>query len=772
MPTQSQVVFALLMSLLALSLPMHLDAQTGGASTSGTIVGQVVDANTGAPIANANVRIRELGRNDLSHADGSFHFLDLAARSYTIIAQRIGFVPLEQRVTLGPGESLDLLLSMTATALELSGVVVTGTGRERRAGETFQPTQVVGDVELRRRLEPSVAATIDRLPGISQQYNGPAASQPVIRGMGGDRVLVLEDGQRTGDLSTTAADHAVTIDPITVQRIEVVRGPAGLLYGSNALGGVVNVVREEVPRSVPESVAGTFSVQGETVNGGVAGGGTIVVPHGGLAVRGELSGRTASDTRTPAGSLEGSEIQGYGGGFGASWVASWGFFGAAVRDQALDYGVPGEFQGELIPGAHPEGVGIETRRQTARVEGGHFSGFGPISSVSLDANLTYYQHRELEGGQGNVTGARFSNTQGGGDVIFRHEHEIDRLFTEGAFGFSGSSRELRTSGGFTGSRDARAHTAAAYIYEEFAMSPVRFQIGGRYDWTRVTPQDLTPIATDEGEIAVRDRTFNALSGSVAALVELTESVTLGASLARAFRTPSVEELFSDGPHLADYSYDIGNPDLAPEIGVGGDIFLRVGSPAFQGELNVFRNSISNYIHYAPTAQLDPRFGRFPVFVAEGADALFEGAEAGIQWEVVRGLVVDGTVSYVRANRTDTDDPLPAIPPLNSSAEVRYEHGAFFASAGWRGAQRQDRVTPAFESPVTPGEQIVPERPTAGYQLIDVGGGVRWELGERLHTLTLQVDNVTDTEWRDHLSRIKEVAPQPGRNIQILYRVQI
>src|SRR5690606_11183563 len=135
------------------------------------------------------------------------------------------------------------------------------------------------------------AATIAHVPGISQRYNGPAASQPVIRGMGGDRVLVLEDGQRTGDLSTTAADHAVSIDPVTAQRVEVVRGPAGLMYGSNALGGVINVVREEVPRTLPESVAGTVALQAESVNQGVSGGTAIVVPHGGLALRGELSAR-------------------------------------------------------------------------------------------------------------------------------------------------------------------------------------------------------------------------------------------------------------------------------------------------------------------------------------------------------------------------------------------------------------------------------------------------------------------------------------------------
>jgi iron complex outermembrane recepter protein len=199
------------------------------AAQAGSIVGLVRDAETGAPIAGAYVRLRELGRNELSHGDGSFHFHGVAARSYTVVAQRIGYAPREERVRVVAGDTARLELSLTPSALELAGIVVTGTGRERGAGDTWQATTVVGESELRRRLESSVAATVAHVPGMAQRYNGPAAAQPVIRGMGGDRVLVLEDGHRTGDLSATAGDHAVAIEPLTAKRIEIVRGPAGLM---------------------------------------------------------------------------------------------------------------------------------------------------------------------------------------------------------------------------------------------------------------------------------------------------------------------------------------------------------------------------------------------------------------------------------------------------------------------------------------------------------------------------------------------------------------
>lgn len=747
--------------------PATLHAQLG------SITGRLVDSVTGSPVANAEVRLREVGRLDLSHPDGSFHFSGLSPRTYTIVAQRIGFAPAEVSAVVTANDSTVVELRMQPSALELTGVVVTGTGRERGQGETYRPTAVVGDAELRRRLETSLAGTISHVPGLTQQYNGPAASQPVVRGMQGDRVLVLEDGQRTGDLSTTAPDHAVALDPLTAQRVEIVRGPAGLMYGSNALGGVINVVREEVPRSVPERISGGLSLQGESVNGGAAAGGALLVPVGRFVLRGEASGRSAGDTSTPLGELDSSDLQAYGGSVGAALVAGWGHTGVALRLSDLDYGVPGQFAGELIPGAHPNGVEIQTRREVARFEAARHPGFGPLSSISLEANVVRYRHSEIEGvtsGQ-PIVGASFENVSGGADLLIQHQHAAGRVLTEGAFGISASGRELSTGGGFTGSRDARSQNLAAFLYEELQLDAVRLQLGGRYDLTRVTPLDRSPIRVGDDELAVRERTFGSVSASAAALVEPRSGFVLGASLARAFRTPSVEELFSDGPHLADYSYDIGNPELEPEIGIGGDLFLRVSLPRLQAEVSVFRNELRNYIYHAPTAQLDPRFNRFPLFLARGSDARFIGAEAGLQWEVLPSVVLDGSLSYVRATRLEDGDPLPAIPPLNGLLEARYERGVYYLTAEWEAAARQDRVPRPFPSPVDEESTIQPERPTAGYSLLNLGAGIRLGSGNRLHTLTLQVDNALDTVWRQHLSRIKEVAPQPGRNIQLMYRVQ-
>jgi iron complex outermembrane recepter protein len=160
-----------------------------------------------------------------------------------------------------------------------------------------------------------------------------------------------------------------------------------------------------------------------------------------------------------------------------------------------------------------------------------------------------------------------------------------------------------------------------------------------------------------------------------------------------------------------------------------------------------------------------------VFEARGEDARFFGVEGGVQWEPVRRLVLDGTASWVRGTRVDGDDPLPAIPPLNGGFRVRYDRSTTFVTLGWDAAAPQRRVPQAVPDPFGAGDPIFPERTTGGYGLLNAGAGLRWSEGPRFHTLTLSVDNLTDAVWRDHLSRIKDVAPQPGRNVQLLYRVQ-
>jgi iron complex outermembrane recepter protein len=198
--------------------------------------------------------------------------------------------------------------------------------------------------------------------------------------------------------------------------------------------------------------------------------------------------------------------------------------------------------------------------------------------------------------------------------------------------------------------------------------------------------------------------------------------------------------------------------------------VRITRPRIEAEASIFSNHIDNYIYYHPTGELDPRLQRFPVFEARGEDAQFDGVEGRVQLEPARRVVVDGSMSWVRGTRLGANDPLPAVPPRSGRVHARFEGDRYFFNAGWQSAAAQQRVPRPIPDP-RGGESIIIERPTPGHALLSAGGGFRWSRASQLHTVTLQVDNVTDTAWRDHLSRIKEVAPQPGRNVRLLYRVQ-
>jgi len=740
----------------------------------GAIHGTVRDIETGAPILFANIRLKDTGRYRISREDGTFQYDDIPVRRYTLTVQHIGYTPVEKEVEVTADDTIYVAIDLVPSVFEISeSVVVTGTGRERGVSETYQPTSVLGGRELQQKMQTTLPATLIHLPGISQQSFGAAATQPVIRGMGGDRVLVLEDGQRTGDLSTTAADHAVAIEPVTAERVEVVRGPAGLLYGSNALGGVINIIREEIPRNIPDRITGTLSIRGESYNSGASGGGMVTIPAVSFALRGELSGRSAGDIRTPQGTLPSSDLQGYNASLAASWITDWGYAGASFRQYEMQYGVPGEFNGELIPGAHAGGVDAEFTRRVGRFKAVHYDGIGWFSDIEFDAHLTHYIHKEIEGETGAgrpIIGAEFDQLSTSVNLVARHVHDNGDIRTEGAAGISFRYRDLLSVGGFTGTRSATETVASLYAFEEFAWRSLRFQAGLRYDWTSIEPYDTSPIRSGDRLIPVTDRSFNAFSGSIALLFDFHPGWKLGISAARAFRNPAIEELYSDGPHLADFSFDIGNPELDEEIGSGIDLFLRGEVSRLKTELNLFYNYVSNYIYYEPTGEIDPRLRRYPVFQARSDNALFFGAEGKFEWRLISNIVLDATLSYVNATRTLDDDPLPFIPPLNGDINLRYEGKNIFGSIGWTGAASQNRVPSPIPDPLNDGDMIKPQNPTPSYNLLNAGIGYRWSQYNLLHTVTLNVANATDEVWRDHLSRVKDVAPQPGRNIQLSYQI--
>jgi iron complex outermembrane receptor protein len=616
-----------------------------------------------------------------------------------------------------------------------------------------------------REMGSTVAATLQGVPGVAATSMGPATARPVIRGLSSDRVLVLEDGQRPGDLSSTSGDHAVAVEGATARQIEVVRGPMSLLYGSSALGGVVNVIREEVPTSLPQHPHGAATAALGSADRSATLGGYTTAALGPVAVRAEATGRISGNVHTPIGPLENTQTRALGFSGGASLVRDRGHLGAAYRFYGNEYGIPGGFAG-----AHPGGVDIRMRRHTVRGEGELRPGGNVLSSVRGAALFTDYFHEEI--GSAGTVATRFGQQLLSGDLQARHNPV--GILGEGAVGIRAQFRDVAT-GGAVRTPSTYDWNVAGYLVEEVETGRLRFQFGGRYDLARFVPREKTSVIVGGQRVPVRERTFNSLSASAGVLYDLGAGLRAGANVARSFRTPDFNELYSNGPHLAAGTYDVGDPGLEQETGVGLETFVRLGRPGLRLEAAAYRNQIAGFIF--PSTRGRVEFGTSGgVARAQytNEDARFTGFELDGEWRALRDLVLEGNASLVHAEFTSERAPIPLfqgvdtvfveasrypplIPPLMGRVGARWERGPWTVAAGVRLAAEQDRV----------GDF---EEPTAGYAAGDASVAFRLTRGRQFHAITLRLENVADAEYRNHLARTKTVMPEPGRSVSLLYRI--
>lgn len=746
------------MKCLAGSIPAVLAMALGAVGSSaqieheGEIEGIVRDADSSEPLAGALVSVEGTARMAVTHGDGTFHIPVPGPAIYTVRVERLGYQTMSLEMDASREEVL--LVELDANPITLPGVVVTGSLVARAANEALRPTTVFAGEDLQRRLAGSLAETLVSEPGLAVTSMGPGSAQPVIRGLSGDRILMLEDGERVGDQFASGPDHATALDPSSARRIEVIRGPGAILYGSNALGGVINVVRDDVPSSVPHHLTGAFTLQGQSVSNAASG--SLNATYGltdHIAGRLEFTRRTGGDLKTPVGTLKNTSTDLLEFSGGTSWVDDWGHAGATFRYYDNDYGIPGGFVG-----GHEAGVRVEMERTATRLRG-LFRPGGAFETIEIDAGHTWYQHKEIE--PPDILGTLFDRQTVSGEILARHASWGP--FSSGGVGSRASWESFGFGGGLHTPNST--HTSlAVFALEEVDLEPVRLEAGFRYDWARARPHREDPSSAI-GHI--RTRSFAAASGSVGALARVTTNLTVGASLARAFRTPSINELYSEGPHLAAYAFEVGNPSLDTERGTGIDLFARVTANRLNAEMTLFRNSISGYVFPLETGELSRV--RLPIFQFHGEDAVLTGLESAIEWAVVGDLTVEAVASYVRgrvaAKREHQHDvgqlrtlgALPLIPPLQGRFAVGYAPRDWFVEAETRVAARQDRTGP-FESA------------TDGYIVFDLSAGIRITVRGRLNVITVRGENLGNTEYRNHLSRVKEIMPEAGRSISVAYRV--
>ena len=718
---------------------------SGNDNQTGSLAGHVVDAESGQPVGWTTVVIEGLERARVSDAEGYFFFANVPPGAYVLQSLHVGYHEARFEVEVVAGDTTHVDLAIGHESLHMETIVVEGEA-ESALAPLQEPEVVFSGSKLRQNLSRTIAETIDYEPGIAQRSMGPAPARPVLRGLGGDRLLMLEDGERTGDLSGSSSDHAVAIEPMTTERIEVVRGPRTLLYGSNALAGVVNVVRGYVPSERPDGFGGSVTYQGESVNRGLSGGLTLEQGLGPLALRFDSSLRNADDISTPHGVLANTDIRTGNASVGLSLVRPWGHVGASGSLYDSAYGIPPDPEG-----GHPDGVSIDLQRQHLEGRGEILTGPDWLQRLELHHSFSRYQHGEFEdsGDLGMEFGVLTHNSG-----ALAH---LDRMgsFANGAIGLWYEYRNYAAAGlNFT--PPAEEYAGALFTYQEWEKDPWAVNAALRVDARRIEPHEERD-SRRVGRIQTRD--FAGMSAGLSNHYRASSGLTLGTTLMRTFRAPGIEELFSEGPHLAAYSYEVGNGALDSERGLGLELFVDYHHEEGHLHLAVFRNAINGYIFPKNSGERSLRRADLFLYRTVGEHVLMHGAEANFDWHLAEPWKVAGTLSYVRGRLIDlNDEPLPRLPPLQGRLGLTCEPTeALSATVDLRLAAEQNRI----------GEF---EEPTEGYAVLDFSSQYYAEWGGRLHTFALTLENVTDAVYRNHLNRVKEILPEPGRNLRLLHKI--
>lgn len=657
---------------------------------------------------------------------------------------------------------------------------------------------VVSGDELVRDIRGQIGDTLTKVPGVSATSFSPGASRPVLRGFQGERVRVLSDGLGTLDVSNTSTDHAVSIDPLTAERIEVLRGPAVLLFGSQAIGGAVNVIDRRIPRAVPENgfhvdAVGTYGSAADERSGGAAvdvaldkqfvlhldgsyrktddvrvGGYVLSAPLRAeqLAIAAEEAEEGHAEEAAEAtalanqrGRLPNSGTRTYTLGGGLSLINEGGSLGFSVGYYDTNYGVPArpgaehhhEGGGEEEHDHGEENVTIGLHQWRADLRGEVNVGGGLLDKIRVRAGYSDYEHTEFEGDE---VGTVFASTgfEGRLELV-----QADRGGWRGVVGFQGFTRDFSAVGAEAFVPENVTDQYGLFTLQEVNLGNLGLEGALRYEHTGVRSRSVKLGLDEDAPIGRVDRRFDAFSGAVGLSYALGPRIKVGVNASRAVRAPSAEELFSNGPHVATQAYEVGDPNFRTEKSWGGEVYARGALGSLKFQLAGYANWFTDYIYETETGlEID----ELPVFQYRQADARYLGVEGEVsatlihQGEFTLGgnLVAD----YVRATLED-GSPVPRIPPFRILAGLDASQGDFGGRVEVEHVTRQSRIA-AFETE------------TPAFTLVNAS--LTWHpFGEKRETaLILSANNIFDVEARRHASFTKDFVPLAGRDIRVAARL--
>jgi iron complex outermembrane receptor protein len=640
-----------------------------------------------------------------------------------------------------------MLVSQVALAQEskTEEVVVTSTALRENPLQIAQPATVVAGDELRRQIASSLGETLSSELGVSSTYFGPSASRPVIRGLGGDRVQVLQDGLAALDVSSLSQDHAVTLESVVSQQIEIIKGPAALLYGSGASGGLVNVVSTRVPTEVPEkSVSGAAELRGDTASEERTGALSLDGGAGNFAFHADYFNRESDDVDVPgfaqsdalrsqlldAGEAP-DDVRGYipntageasGGAIGGSYIGENALGGLSWSRYETNYGIPGE-----------ETAFIDMKQD--RVDGkAELDLDGAINKLRLTGAYNDYTHTEFEapGEPGTIF------NQHAYELRFTADHQLNSGW-RGTTGLQYVDVDFEAIGDEAFVPSSVTQTLSVFAFEERHFDPWTIELGARAE------QQKIDIAAD-----LPDYDETAISLSAGAVWEFAEAHALALNLTRTQRNPQAAELYANGPHIAAQRFEVGDANLDQETSLTADLSLRHTGERVQWTLSAYYNDYTDYIYADPTGDIEDDL---PVFAYLQDGAKFHGFEAELRIPLLdrddQHVELRLASDYVRGE-LDNGGDLPQIPPLRFGAGLHYDRDAWHLGAQAFYYDKQDKIADN-------------ELPTDSFVLAEADASYRLPLGTSSVFVFLRGTNLLDEDARQHASPLKDIAPLPGRS---------
>lgn len=638
-------------------------------------------------------------------------------------------------------------------------VVVTGAPIPRTMSELAQPASVIEGQTLVQHQAPQLGEVLATQPGISQSYFGPGASRPVIRGLGGDNIRVLENGLSTFDASAVSPDHAVSLEPLLASKIEVVRGPAALLYGPNAIGGVVNTLTNRIPdQPIDTPVRGEAEARGNSVNLERAGVAYLEGGYRNFAYHLDGFGRETNDLSIPGfakserlreaiplepgetnakGTLPNSAIETDGGSGGLSYIGDAGYIGISPSYYHTHYGTVAE----------PD-VTIGLHQLRLDFAGALNSPLPKVTTIKAKLALVDYDHTELEGA---AEGTKFKNR--GYDLRLEGLHEkLGPL--EGAIGFESTLSDFSALGEEAFLPKTETNLQSVFGFEEYVHGPFRLQGAGRIDFQG------TDASSDPKFGPASSRSFVTGGVSLGGIYTIVEPYDLTASVQYTERPPNPEELYANGPHLATDQFEVGDRNLSPQQSVGVDVAVRKTAGRLTGSIGGFYNRFIDYIALLPNGETNTEFD-VPVFLFKNVAAYFVGTEAEANYTVLESgphrVDVNAQADYVQAQDLSDHQALPFIPPFRFGVGGQYSWRALQVGLQLFRAVPQYRVPEGQCSPDFPSACL----PTNGYTLLNVYGSYPITVGPTHLNLFLRGFNLLNEKAREAASVLKDVSPLPG-----------